>query len=173
MNTIDALSVANYFIKIANECKREIRPLGLLKRVYIAHGFSLAINNTSLLDPRFDDVEAWRYGPVIPSVYHSFKHLRNSPITDNDYAPRLQIDDCGIFRFQTPILEDVDAQKIVKMVWARYLNCSDNQLVTITHQDGTPWKRLYREGENAVIPDSYTKLYYESVVNTIKRNLQK
>ena len=53
-----------------------------MKRVYIAHGFSLAINKESLLDKRFDKVEAWKYGPVIPSVYHSFKQYKADPITE-------------------------------------------------------------------------------------------
>lgn len=173
MKRIDALSVANYFIKIANEAKVDIRPLGLMKRVYIAHGFSLAINNQSLLDPRFDEVEAWRYGPVIPSVYHSFKHLRNTPITTNDYAPRIQIDDQGDVSFSEPMLEDTKAEKIVQMVWQRYLKCSDIELVCLTHQDGTPWKRLYKEGQNIPIPDDYTKLYYEAIVNSVKQQMKK
>lgn len=173
MKRIDALSVANYFIKIANEAGEDIRPLGLMKRVYIAHGFSLAINNQSLLDPRFDEVEAWRYGPVIPSVYHSFKHLRDNPITTSDYAPRIQIDDNGEVTFSEPMLKDTDAEKIVRMVWQRYLHCSDSQLVTLTHQDGTPWKRLYKAGQNVTIPDEYTKLYYEAIVNSVKRQMKK
>ena len=79
---INALSVANYFIELAQRDEVSITQLGLMKRVYIAHGFSLALLNFSLLDSRFDDVEAWKYGPVIPSVYHSFKCYRNGPITD-------------------------------------------------------------------------------------------
>lgn len=76
---MNALSVANYFIELAHKEGRHITQLGLMKRVYIAHGFSLALNYQSLLDPRFDKVEAWRYGPVIPSVYHSFKQYKASP----------------------------------------------------------------------------------------------
>lgn len=40
----NALSVANYFIDLANKENKPITQLGLMKRVYIAHGFSLAIN---------------------------------------------------------------------------------------------------------------------------------
>ena len=72
----NALSVANYLIDLAKKENKNLTQLGLMKRVYIAHGFSLAINKESLLDNRFDKVEAWKYGPVIPSVYHSFKQYK-------------------------------------------------------------------------------------------------
>ena len=61
----NALSVANYFIELANKDHKDIKLLGLIKRVYIAHGFSLAIFHKPLLDNRFDKVEAWKYGPVM------------------------------------------------------------------------------------------------------------
>ena len=77
----NALSMANYFIELAQKDGHEIRPLRLMKLVYIAHGFMLAMLDRSVLNPRFDRVEAWKYGPVIPSVYHSFKGYGASPIT--------------------------------------------------------------------------------------------
>lgn len=39
----NALSVANYFIELAQNEKKDIHLLGLVKRVYIAHGFALAL----------------------------------------------------------------------------------------------------------------------------------
>lgn len=58
-----ALSIANYFIDLAQSQSKEIKPLRLMKLVYIAHGFMLAMLNRSVLNPRFDRVEAWKYGP--------------------------------------------------------------------------------------------------------------
>lgn len=78
----NALSVANYFIDLAQKDNKPIHLLGLVKRVYIAHGFALALLGRELLDSRFDKVEAWRYGPVIPSVYHSFKQYRTKEIKE-------------------------------------------------------------------------------------------
>lgn len=72
----NALSVANYFIDLAKKENKNLTQLGLMKRVYIAHGFSLAINKESLLDKRFDKVEAWKYGPVIPSVICKLHELQ-------------------------------------------------------------------------------------------------
>jgi len=50
----------------------------LIKLVYIAHGWTLGLYNQPLIGKQ---VEAWTYGPVIPSVYHDFKHYGRDPIT--------------------------------------------------------------------------------------------
>lgn len=164
----NALSVANYFIELAQRDKKPIRLLGLVKRVYIAHGFSLALHDRPLIDTRFDHVEAWKYGPVIPSVYHSFKQYRNNPITqptdvmewdDKTYEPI----------FKTPILQDNTARSVVEMVWKRYLLYSDNEMVTITHRNGTPWSVCYVPDKNVIIPDEITALYYCRLVDIVKK----
>lgn len=161
---MNALSVANYFIELAHKEGRHITQLGLMKRVYIAHGFSLALNYQSLLDPRFDKVEAWRYGPVIPSVYHSFKQYKASPITEKtvvmewDEKKNLPI-------FKTPELKDNDAKTIVEMVWKRYHSYSDSEMVELTHRKGTPWDVCYIEGENREIPDELTAAFYQKIVD--------
>lgn len=160
----NALSVANYFIDLAKADNKPIKLLGLVKRVYIAHGFSLALTGKSLLDPRFDKVEAWKYGPVIPSVYHSFKNYRANPITEKTVVLEENNND---YAFVTPVLKDEQSKKIVQMVWKRYINFTDNQLVTITHHEGTPWKICYEADKNIEIPDSFTKLYYEKLVKSI------
>ncbi|MCF0236632.1 MAG: DUF4065 domain-containing protein [Bacteroidaceae bacterium] len=159
----NALSLANLLIKLAAESGLELRPLRLMKLVYFAHGFSIALFNRSLLDERFDVVEAWRYGPVIPSVYHTFKYLKNAPVTPEHYA--VTIDASG--QFHTPILQDEDAEKVARYVLDRYKGYTDSDLVTLTHQDGTPWSMVYEAGKNARIPDEYTKVYYAHVVKSV------
>lgn len=162
----NALAVANYFIELAREENKQITQLGLMKRVYIAHGFSLAINDKSLLDPRFDVVEAWRYGPVIPCVYHSFKQYRADPIEEKTVIMEWDEHDCKP-RFHTPELMDEDARQIVRMVWARYAGMSDSEMVSLTHKPGTPWAVCYVEGLNKRIPDDVTRLYYKKLVDYV------
>lgn len=161
----NALAVANYFVELAKNEGKPITLLGLVKRVYIAHGFSLAIYHKSLLDPRFDRVEAWKYGPVIPCVYHSFKQNRANPITEptivmswdsEKYEPK----------FYTPKLEDKQAREIVEMVWKRYHSKTDSQMVSLTHHPGTPWELCYIEGRNKEIPDEITEIYYKQIVDS-------
>ena len=164
----NALSVANYFIELAQKEGKPIHLLGLVKRVYIAHGFALALLHRGLLDPRFDKVEAWKYGPVIPSVYHSFKQNRR----ENIECPTIMLhqNDNGEYDFITPEIDDIQDKMIVEMVWKRYRDYTDSSLVDLTHMDGTPWKVCYKEGENREIPDSFTELYYQKLVKIIVAN---
>ncbi len=74
----NALGVANELIDLADSDGKDLTLLKLVKLVFLSYAFGLVLaKDEPLIDPRFDKVEAWRYGPVIPSVYHSFKHLRN------------------------------------------------------------------------------------------------
>lgn len=168
----NALSVANYFVKLAKNDSSEIKLLGLVKRVYIAHGFYLAIFDKSFLDDRFDKVEAWKYGPVIPSVYHSFKHNKYSSITD--YAEIMEYNGTQE-EFISPELDkdkDIDIIEVCNMVWNRYKQFTDRDMVELTHQAGTPWALCYIESENCTIPDTYTKLYYQKVIKAaMKRDV--
>ncbi len=160
----NALAVANYFVELAQKESKPITLLGLIKRVYIAHGFSLAIFHKSLLDPRFDKVEAWRYGPVIPSVYHSFKQFKANPITENTVVMNWNAEKCTP-EFHTPKLEDKEAREIVEMVWKRYHSKTDSEMVSLTHHQGTPWDMCYIEGKNEIVPDEITEWYYKRIVD--------
>lgn len=167
----NALSVANYFLELAKEEGLQFTQLGLMKRVYIAHGFSLAIHDVSLLDPRFDKVEAWRYGPVIPSVYHSFKQYKASPITEKTFV--MEWDAVAQEpTFHTPELHDDNAKEIVKMVLKRYKGMNDSEMVSLTHHAGSPWAVCYIAGRNKEIPDEVTKLYYSKIVERVNARKQ-
>lgn len=162
----NALSVANYFIELAQKEGKPIHLLGLIKRVYIAHGFALALLGRGLLDPRFDKVEAWKYGPVIPSVYHSFKQYRVKSI--NEQTIVMVWDEKNMRPvFNTPNLTDKDEKRVVEMVWKRYKEYSDNELVTLTHMKGTPWDMCFIKDENVAIPDILTENYYRKLIERI------
>ncbi len=161
----NALSVANYFIDLANKDGKEIRPLKLMKLVYIAYGYALALLGRSIIDYRFDKVEAWKFGPVIPSVYHSFKIYGKSPIKS---GTTIFVEKGNGVEIESPQLSDTEAQMVCNFVWERYgLGYDDNELVTLLHGKGTPWGKVYVPGENNPIPELYTKLYYQELVNRI------
>ena len=161
----NALSVANYFIDLTQRDKVPIHLLGLVKRVYIAHGLALAYRHRGLIDPRFDKVEAWKYGPVIPSVYHSFKQNRNNAITEK--VSNLVWDEHGEPQWETPQLTDKEDKEIVEAVWKRYIKYSDSELVTLLHRKGTPWYLCYAEGCNVPIPDEVIASYYDMLLQKI------
>lgn len=162
----NALSIANYFLDIALRNGTKIKPLKLMKLVYIAHGYMLALLDKSFLNPRFDVVEAWKYGPVIPSVYHSFKVYKDGPITEKTIV--LATEDNGAPTFVEPTLSDENAKKVCEFVWDKYSKHSDSALVTLLHGANTPWGITYQKGANRVIPDALTSAYYKILVQRIK-----
>jgi uncharacterized phage-associated protein len=161
----NATALANYFIDLSLRDGVELRQLGLMKRVYITHGFCLAISDRPAINERFDKVEAWKNGPCIPSIYHSFKYNRNNPITEKSCFIYINPDQKdGDIEIILPVLEDKQIKDIAGMVWEKYKKMSDYELVKLTHKQGTPWALCYVEEENRPIPDIYTKLYYKKLV---------
>ncbi len=67
--------IAKWFI---NEIHPE--PLKLQKLLYFAQGFSFVFNDEALFN---DEMEAWVHGPVVPSVYHTYKNFSFNPIDIN------------------------------------------------------------------------------------------
>jgi uncharacterized phage-associated protein len=161
----NAISLANYFVDKAISEEVPIYQLGLMKRVYTAHGFCLALFDKSALDPRFDIVEAWKYGPVIPSVYHSFKQNGKDPIKSKSVIIDVDTDtDTYEINVKTPKLTDQEVIDVADMVWLRYFGFTDSQMVGLTHRAGTPWAMCYQPGMTCQIPDEYTKAFYKKLI---------
>ena len=168
----NALSIANYFVDLANRDNKEIQPLKLIKLVYIAHGYILAILDKSALDPRFDKVEAWKFGPVIPSVYHSFKIYGNEDIKKKTSIFREENLENDLPLIETPELNGDNEKGICEFVWRNYGDFSGSDLVTMLHKDGTPWSMFYKIGPNVEIPDFATQRYYKRMVELIKNDIK-
>jgi len=71
------LAVANYFIYKSIDEGVSITPMKVLKLVYIAHGWHLGIRKEPLIT---EQTEAWKYGPVVESVYIAFKKYGKNDI---------------------------------------------------------------------------------------------
>ena len=81
-----ASDVANFFIRLSlSDSEDYITNLKLNKLMYYAQGWSLARLGKPLVQ---NDIQAWKYGPVIPAIYHDYKNCGNSPITviDESYS---------------------------------------------------------------------------------------
>jgi len=158
-----ASAVANYLLDLDKDNGR-FKQLGLMRRIYIIHGFSLALLNKSALDKRFDRVEAWRFGTVIPSIHHEFKHFGGNSIDPKFRSKSINLD---TLEPERAILKDMDIKKICKLVLDIYDTNSDNKMGSLTHDKGTPWWISYKLGENKVIEDVLIKAYYDELVERL------
>jgi uncharacterized phage-associated protein len=75
----DARTVANEFLRLARDRGHELTNMQLQKLVYIAHGYTLAILHEPLVR---QDIEAWRYGPVIKDLYQVLRQYGSGFVTD-------------------------------------------------------------------------------------------
>ena len=84
---VSSITVANEFISLAKKDGYYFTPMQLLKLVYIAHGWMFGFFNEPLID---DDIEAWKYGPVIPNLYQAIKNYGSRQIEDIINLPFLK-----------------------------------------------------------------------------------
>lgn len=123
-----ALAVANAFIQLAEQQASPISNMKLQKLVYFAQGFHVAFNNGR---PLFnDEIQAWKYGPVIPNLYHKFKIYFAGPIPANH-------------PFQTPNELTPDEVSLVRWVYQNLGQHSATKLSDISHLTGSPWDQVF------------------------------
>lgn len=130
----DARAVANEIIKLARRDGRPITLLALLKILYFAHAWSLALLERPLVR---SDLEAWVYGPVAPSVYHELKHHGREPIEE-------QIRDRNLdepFDTEEATPEHMSGKAVIRLAWNLYKDLRPGQLVALTHKTGSPWDK--------------------------------
>lgn len=128
MSSHDAKAVAVYFLKLAETAGRGLTPMHVLKLVYIAHGWMLAIHNQPLFRNR---VEAWEYGPVIPALYQAVKRFGAGEIDEPI--------DARVEKFTE------DERAVMDRVSEVYGGLGAFQLSALTHRQGTPWYSVWHE----------------------------
>ena len=123
-------------------------PMHVLKLVYLCHGWMLGINGEPLIA---EPVEAWTYGPVVPTVYHNYKKYGGGIILDEPADRRGALGDTK--------------SDLVEAMESVYRSCTAFQLSALTHQPGTPWDITRRKsGIGAVIPNELIKEHYRDLL---------
>ena len=74
--------IAQLFVKKGIEEGNPITQMKLQKVVYFAHGLYLGSQRKPLIKESF---QAWKFGPVVPDIYHTYKLYGSAPITDTDW----------------------------------------------------------------------------------------
>ena len=171
MGKYTAFHIANYFLWRAWEEGIEITPLKLIKLVYIAYGWNLVLNKdrSKLFEER---IEAWKYGPVIPSVYHEFKKFGKKPIPQNEYASILDMKTWKLDSVPMVDNDDVEVLNILSAEWNNYKYKNGEDLISITHDLDGAWDKAYNNGEgvNSVLNEDDIK---ERAFDGISKYLKK
>lgn len=126
----DAKAVANFFLDLAAANNQTIDPMKLQKLVYYAHGWHAGYTGQPLIN---ESVEAWPYGPVIPSLYHEFKQFGSGQIQ----RKATEFDGQGFRIVEAP--EDPSIRRFLQNVWNSYGQYSGITLSEFTHAADGPW----------------------------------
>lgn len=118
----NVLDIANkLLLKAANGSAEELMSnMKLQKMLYYQQGFHLAYFNEPLFE---EDIEAWMYGPVVPTVYEIYKTNGSKGILPQEKEVELNAKEEALFNevFQT------------------YNIFSASGLMNMTHSE-KPWK---------------------------------
>jgi uncharacterized phage-associated protein len=161
-----SVAIANEFIRLPGG--KGLTQMQLQKLVYFAHGWSLSLANAPLTTDR---VEAWDYGPVYPDLYDHTKFFGKAPI-----GRLITPDDDEVARFfsnsktgRPPYKADLDSKQraIISHVSKKYSGLSGARLSALTHQPGTPWFSVYKNGtgRNEEIDNNLIQDHYNVIAN--------
>ncbi len=144
--------IANYFLWLAKEDDiKDMTTMKLIKLVYFGYAWYYALFEKKLFSEK---IEAWRYGPVIPSIYHEFKRALSKPI--DFFSINLSLE-TGETTYPIIDKKDEDIIQLLNAVWIVYKDKNGRELSEITHENGSPWRYAYDQGENTPMEDKLIK----------------
>lgn len=154
-----AMIIADYIISKGGG---KLTPLQVIKLVYIAHGYTHGLLGGPLIR---EPVEAWKFGPVVPVVYHALKHYGGDPVPELYYCEtKLGSSDMDDRRkLFGKVIRPIHRQIINKVV-EEYGYLTAKELMDTTHEPDTPWSKYYEKDTlNVIIPETAIKEHYQQI----------
>lgn len=156
----DSRAVANEILRCAHETGKTLTVMQLIKLVYVANGWSLALLDRPLIS---EQTQAWQYGPVIPNVYRAFNRFGSAPVTE------LAIDKATGLEYRAEF--DPEDLRLIRAVVDGYGHLHAFQLSNKMHEEGTPWTKIFKsKGPYSVIPPEIIKEHFKELA--IKGNVK-
>lgn len=164
--SLPSKAVANYFLDLAERDAEALTPIKLQKLVYFAHGWHLALTGEGLLD---EQIEARRYGPVIPSLFAEFREFGISAVTRRATELRPQ-PGSGRRRLSKVSIDEIEGdhgfeKSLIAQIWKSYGGCTAIQLSNMAHEPGSPWRQIaeqyaFKLPKGTDIPPDFIKKYF-------------
>lgn len=150
---LSGLDVANYIA--ANVLCTHLK---LEKLVYMAYADYLCESGKKLFD---DKIYAFTYGPVIESVYETYKRSGIETVYPKDISGEYIISEKMPFRSRILFAKDgVKKIRSIDRTLKKYSKLSAFELVDLTHKAGTPWNRVNSSYPYSEISDFLIKEFH-------------
>lgn len=159
----DARQVANFLLDYADERGVVLTNMAVLKHIYFAHGWHLAICSQPLISNR---IEAWEHGPVIRSVYDCFKAFGSDAITSR--ATTIDWETGEVVEARATF--SVETQALLHWTLNYYAGYGAFELSAITHEADGPWNRVWnaRDGKVRLNMEISNKVIQDHFVHQLK-----
>jgi len=149
--TYNTTTIANYFIQEKAKFGK-LTSMKLIKLVYLAYAWYITLKGKE--NPLTNEkVQAWKYGPVFPSLYKVIKSEGkidvDRPLPNN--------------KEEVIIQEDAE---FLDRIWDLYGKYDGVELSAMTHTEGTPWRKVYCRDCNSEIPDDLIIEHYKPKLKT-------
>lgn len=138
----DCREIANYILDRCEQNGAEMTNLSLQKVLYFCHATTLANLGRPLIKQSF---EAWKHGPVIPSLYREFKIFGEKKISSRAHKIDLV---SGNKVCCDPSLDHELREALNKSI-DFYSRISSFYLVQLSHEAGSPWDKVWNHTGNA------------------------
>lgn len=148
---LSVLDVAKFILSI-----KSVTPLKLQKLVYISYEKFIKLTGVKLFP---ETIYAWKHGPVVEELYHAYKSAGSNTISNNedeDNSSTFKISEVAVPSTFMRIFASEHGEIALSVILDTLVEYGEKgawELVDITHQEGTPWSRVYSPGANKVISD--------------------
>lgn len=164
-----AAAVANAFLDIQSEDQGDfprIDQMKLYKLVYYAHAWWLAQRDQNLFE---EDVHAWPWGPVVPSLYGAFREAGREAISGLRATELVPSSGALKYSVREPDAPSEDLMQYLRNVWDIHKNMSGVQLSNATHAPGEPWT-IVKEHYGSL--DSKPLISNDLIKNVFKQKIE-
>lgn len=153
MQIYDALEVSRHIINYSNDAGYGITNLKLQKLLYFVQAYFLIKKGCLCFR---DNIEAWNFGPVVPSVYREYKRYG----AFFAFSVETYIDPLTLKRkrFDDSVISAED-KKLIDSVVDAFADCSNSRLTDLVHGQ-TPWQEAYRPDHGKVISANAMKKFF-------------
>lgn len=141
---LTAIDIANFFIEIYKYDDEQPTNRKLNKLLYYFQGHSLKRFGKVLFE---ENIEAWDIGPVVKSVYDSFKIWDEKPIKET-------LGDFDVSKYTE------DVKRLLLDIGREYGQFTGTALTYKLFKSGNPWERTYIQGSRNIIPIDLIKDYF-------------
>ncbi|MBE9466397.1 Panacea domain-containing protein [Dyadobacter subterraneus] len=148
---VSAEVIAKEFVNKGIEEGDPVTQMKLQKMVFFAQGLHLALHQEILCNEPF---YAWKFGPVVPSIYQLYKKWGSSPIVEKAATPESA-------NTNNADLLTSSERETLDYTWEITKNLDGITLSNWSHAANSPWAQAYAKGENTIISNSIIKEYFE------------